>query len=102
MKLPSKNPLIYVARSKIHGKGLFAQKPIRKGEIIGTLTGQFTQKDGSHVLWINETKGIRVRCDFRYINHSQTPNAVYYDTLEVCALRDIKVDEELTHNYGGE
>ena len=48
---------------------------------------------------MEEDKGFRVECDFRFINHSGKPNAVYYDTLEVCALRDIKKGEEITHDY---
>jgi len=34
------------------------------------------------------------------INHSDTPNATFYDNLDVCATRDIKAGEEITHNYG--
>ena len=40
-----------------------------------------------------------VQCDLRYINHSDEPNAVYFDTLEVCALTDIAPGEEITHDY---
>jgi len=34
-------------------------------------------------------------------DHSDSPNAVYYDTLEVCALKDIAPGEEITHDYLG-
>jgi len=37
--------------------------------------------------------------DLRFINHSDEPNAAYYDTLEVCALTDIAPGEEITHDY---
>lgn len=90
---------IYVARSPIHGKGLFARKPIPAGSCIGTVEGEWTGTDGPHVLWVDENKGFRVRCDLRFINHSPSPNAVYYDTLEVMALRDIHPGEEITHDY---
>jgi SET domain-containing protein len=91
---------VYVADSPIHGKGLFADTFIPAGEVIGTLTGEYTDQDGDYVLWIDNRQGFLVHGELRYINHSDEPNAVYYDTLEVCALRDIHPHEEITHNYG--
>jgi len=89
----------YVANSLIHGKGLFASARIPEGNIIGWLTGRPTAKDGAHVLWISANCAIEVLCELRYINHSDDPNACYYDDLSVVALRDIEPDEEITHNY---
>ena len=96
-----KESLIYVDDSLIHGKGLFARKHIGAGEIIGVLDGVATSTDGEYVLWLDEENGIHVRCDLRFINHSDEPNAAYYDTLEVCALTDIAPGEEITHDYLG-
>jgi hypothetical protein len=90
---------VYEDDSPIHGKGLFASRHIAKGEVIGTVSGDWTTRNGPHVLWVNEDRGFKVKCEFRFINHSTTPNAVYYDTLEVCALRNIKPGEEITHDY---
>ena len=92
--------LIYVDESSIHGKGLFAKTFIPSGTVIGTLKGEHTTTDGDHVLWIDDKRGILVQCDLRYINHSDSPNAVYYDSLEVCAVKDINPGEEITHDYG--
>ncbi len=89
----------YVAASEIHGQGLFAREEIAAGEVIGWLRGETCKVDGSYVLWLSETEGFRVTCDLRFINHSDTPNACYYDDLSVVALRPISVDEEITHNY---
>ena len=94
-----KDALFYVDDSPIHGKGLFARCYIGAGELIGVLDGVLTSTDGEHVLWINEDNGFHVKCDLRYINHSDEPNAVYFDTLEVCALTDIAPGEEITHDY---
>ncbi|HEC17966.1 MAG TPA: SET domain-containing protein-lysine N-methyltransferase [Gammaproteobacteria bacterium] len=91
---------VYADDSPIHGKGLFAARHIAKGEVLGTVSGRWTKRNGPYVLWVEEDKGFRVDCDFRFINHSSTPNAAYYDTLEVCALRDIQPGEEITHDYG--
>ena len=90
---------IYVADSAIHGKGLFANTTIPGGATIGWLNGQPCSTDGDYVLWISERQGIEVLCDLRYINHSNEPNACYYDDLSVVALRDIDPYEEITHNY---
>lgn len=94
-----KEQIFYVDDSPIHGKGLFARKYIVAGELIGVLDGVPTSTDGEHVLWIDEDNGVQVRCDLQFINHSDEPNAVYYDTLEVCALTDIAPGEEITHDY---
>jgi hypothetical protein len=91
---------VYVSDSPIHGKGLFADTFIPAGAVIGTLSGKYTTRDGDYVLWLDSQQGFLVRGDLRYINHSDAPNAVYYDTLEVCALRDIHRHEEITHDYG--
>jgi uncharacterized protein len=96
--MPNKN-LTYVAESSIHGKGLFASKRIKKDTIIGYLEGKQTQHDGMYVLWINHDTGFEVTCILKYINHSDVPNACYYDDRSVVALRDIQAHEEITHNY---
>ncbi len=93
---------IYVKKSLIHGKGLFAKEKISAGELIGVVKGKPTDTDGPYVLWVDGINGFEVNCQLRFINHSDKPNAVYYNTLEVCALRDILVNEEITHNYSVE
>jgi SET domain-containing protein len=88
--------------SDIHGLGLFAQSFIAEGQVIGKLKGEHVTDDGPHVLWLDEERGFRVENDLRFINHSDTPNAAYYDDLTVAALRDIHPGEEITHNYLGD
>ncbi len=98
-----KSSKVYVAKSKIHGKGLFAAEKIKKGEVLATLKTRKAKKDGPHVLWVDDGKtGYKVLCDFKYINHSNDPNVAYYDDLTVVALRNIAPGEELTHYYGEE
>ena len=99
MSKTANEALIYVTTSNIHGKGLFARKRIKAGTLIGQIEGRPTKTDGPYVLWLTQRKGVEVQCQLKYINHSDEPNAIYYDTLEVMALRDIKPDEEITHNY---
>ena len=98
-----KSTFYYVSESSIHGKGLFAKKDIKKGTVIGKVKGKKTKDLGEHVLWIEDKNhGILVNCELKYINHSNEPNAAYYDDLTVVALTNIKADEELTHDYGEE
>ncbi|MFT5658709.1 MAG: hypothetical protein ACI9KN_001990 [Gammaproteobacteria bacterium] len=89
----------YITESPIHGKGLFASHDIPRGTIIGKLEGSPCQQDGSYVLWLSETEGFEVSCQFKYINHSHQPNACYYDDLTVATLCDIKQHDEITHDY---
>jgi len=95
----------YVVReSPIHGKGLFAAIPYRRGTRIGIYKGRRTRRDGPYVLWIEEERravGIDGRNDLRYVNHSSRPNAVFYGEVLV-ALRAIAAGEEITFHYGEE
>jgi hypothetical protein len=93
------NATTYVARSPIHGRGLFAGKHIAAGTVLGKINGIPSQRDGSYVLWLSASEAIEVTCDLKYINHSDEPNACYYDDLSVVALHDIQAHEEITHDY---
>ena len=95
----STNQLTYASYSCIHGTGLFARQKILKDTIIGYLQGKPAQQNGIYVLWIDNETGFEVSCDLKYINHSDSPNACYYDDKSVVALCDIDSDEEITHNY---
>lgn len=97
----NKEDWVYVKDSRIHGKGLFAKKKIKAGQVLGEVEGKYTKKDGPHVLWLDDlTQGFKVNCVFKYINHAPKANAAYYEDLTVVAIKDIKKDEEITHDYG--
>lgn len=99
----SKRPLTYAAKSKIHGKGLFAARDIPRETLIATASGPRVKKDGIHVLWVVQEDGsevgTRVTNDMRFTNHSSKPNAGFFE-LELWSLRTIKKDEEITADYG--
>lgn len=99
MDTGARNGLTYVARSAIHGRGLFASRRISRGTVIGHVEGTPTRRNGTYTLWLDEENGIRVTCNLRFINHSPQPNARYYDDLSVVALRNIEPHEEITHDY---
>ena len=98
-KMASIDQLTYVSDSNIHGKGLFARLDIPRNTVIGAIQGKPWKRNGAHVIWLSETQGFKVSCDLKYINHADKPNACYYDDLSVVALRNIKANEEITHNY---
>lgn len=100
---------IFVLKSKIHGKGVFAAEDIKRGEKIQYINGEKVKKvvkskaESKKIenwigmgksLWIN-TKGT----PFRYINHSCYPNAAITGTKTVVALEDIKSGSEINIDY---
>jgi len=89
----------YVAESPIHGKGLFASKPVKANVSLGRLQGMLTENDSTYVLWLNKKIGLEITNEFRFINHDTNPNCALTDT-EVVTLRAVEKDEELTHDYG--
>jgi len=94
-----------VKQSPLHGRGLFAATHIPAGTVLGdlvTVPAEDHELDGPYVLWLGDTEPVKVTCDLRFINHSDTPNAVYYDDMTVVALRDIEPGEEVLHDYMGD
>ena len=113
-----------VKKSNIHGKGLFADQDIKKGQIIWKYNPlidrkisqrkllqlpSFTQKFIKYYSYLNN-KAEFVLCgdDARYINSSDNPNTrdetTFWDKLIgsegiSLASKDIKKGEELTSKY---
>ena len=90
--------MLEVKDSNIHGKGLFSTKKIKKDMVLGTYKVTKTKSPNAYTLWVGE-KMLDVICDFKYINHSEKPNVIYYDDLTIVSLRKIMPGEELTHKY---
>lgn len=99
------------------GFGLFASRPIRKREKIAEYKGprvsaetalRLEQRGNRYLYEINP----RVTIDgtprsnvARYANHSCNPNAetyTYGGRVFIRALRRIKLDEEITYDYGND
>lgn len=108
--------LIYVKTVPKKGRGVFANRPIRKGTIIETvpvviIPVQEIYTDSVSTLLadyvFNWGKGeVAVALGYGSIyNHSYQPNASYAakgrETQAYVALRNIKKDEEITVNYNG-
>jgi SET domain-containing protein len=81
---------IYVAKSNIHGRGVFSVNDLNQNDIIGV----------SHVSY--ERVWYQVHPIGIFYNHSNKPNCVVKTEDNVnllVAIRDIKKDEELTVDY---
>jgi hypothetical protein len=103
--------LFRVGRSKT-GLGLFALKPIKKGEFIAFYTGRIISNAEADKLWTKylfelnsrwTVDGSNRRNTARYINHACRPNAetdVKKHTIIITAIRNIQPGDEITYNYG--
>lgn len=118
---------IVVRRSKIHGSGVFAAKTIKKGEFIIAYKGLLrthSEVDAAYagedetghtfLFTLNDDYVIDANIkgnDARWINHSCNPNCdsehveaengdSRLDRIEIRAIRNIAVGEELSYNYG--
>jgi uncharacterized protein len=108
---------IEVKRVKGKGRGVFARRPIRDGELIERVpVVVFRSKDvmdgeawtglaGYCFHWGKGTLALALGYGSLY-NHSYRPNARYDDLggqiKEFIAIRDIEPGEEITVNYNGE
>lgn len=98
--------MIFVEHSDISGQGIFSDKPLKKGEIIGTVIGPVVpdnkesyKKYGDYLHPINYDEAI-VNINFtRFTNHSCNPNCGLKDAVTLVAIRDIETGEELTIDY---
>ena len=102
-----------IARSRT-GLGLFATKPIHKGDFIVKYWGPripnslADELDNRYLFEINKrwtVDGSIRRNIARYINHSCRPNAetdIKKGEILISAIRDIAPGDEITYDYGKE
>jgi hypothetical protein len=112
------NAAIYVAYSELHGKGVFAAKPIEPGEVIEICPVLLFPKselphirktilDDYYFDWGRDDEWFAVALGFGSIyNHSYTPNAEYdmdfeADTIDFFCIKPIQAGEEILVNYNG-
>lgn len=94
-----KDNLVYVAKTKNHGKGLFAKKNIKKGKIVFTLKGPLLKKPTIYTIPIAPNSYLNDLEFGKYLNHSCNPNCGIKNKKEVVAMRNIKKGEEITIDY---
>ena len=108
---------VYVQKSRIAGHGLFAGQDIKKGTKIIQYIGEKILREESerrlaagsvYIFGLNERYAIdghTPKNTARYSNHSCDPNChteQFGNTIWIVAIKDIRVGEELTYNYGYE
>ncbi len=85
------------------GRGLFAKKIIKKGEIIFHFDGQIGDRAHTDAksLQIDKNKFLESTIKFdNFLNHSCNPNCrIDWQTLNLIALKDIQKNKELSFNY---
>ena len=111
---------IQVRKSGVHGKGVFALKPISAGERIIEYTGRIITwpealrrhphdpKDPNHTFYFHIDDGHVIDAKeggnaSRWINHSCAPNCRADETdgrVFIQALRELHPGEELFYDYG--
>lgn len=110
---------IYIDESPNKGRGVFAAKAFRKGEVIETAPVivlsndsmgllDYTELYNYYFLWGNDQSQCAIALGFGSIyNHSYQPNArynTYYreQIIEFVCIENIAPGEEIVVNYNGE
>lgn len=97
---------IIVKKSKIKGRGVFAKRDFKKGEIVlkwnpEILTkqeaGKLTTKQ-KHYLYQGENKYFLMQPPEKYVNHSCDANTMAKNKSDI-AIKNIKKGEEVTSRY---
>jgi len=101
---------VVVKQSKIHGRGVFAARDFKKGEVViqwhpKILTKmemeKLTTEEKRYVEKINEETYYLMQEPERFVNHSCEGNARIGNSCDV-AVRDIKIGEEILSDYNNE
>jgi len=100
--------------SPIHGKGLFAKAPIARGEIVAVKGGYILSREQwrelepalgpadiqiAEALVIGPVHQAERDGAMLYTNHSCAPNIALQGQIVFVAMRNIAVNEELTHDW---
>ena len=113
-----RQPYHIVRNSKIHGRGVFARRLIRKGTKVIEYTGPIISEKEANALEVKEENGHSHTMlfqisknrvingneggDARYVNHSCDPNCETIqegDQVFIVAIRTIRKGEELSYDY---
>ncbi|HLI46297.1 MAG TPA: SET domain-containing protein [Geobacterales bacterium] len=108
LKPLSERGTVYISNSNLcNGKGVFANKDIKKDEIILVFHGDLIKADLTNIhspyaLQLDFSLYLLPSGEGKFINHSCEPNCkllLSNKQLFLIALRDIRKDEELCYNY---
>ena len=117
--IPSGSRRYVVRSSDLQGRGVFAQQPIAKGDLIGEYTGEriteaeadrrypFNDDERHHTFLFRLDNEMIIDAEHggaavKYINHSCDPNCEAVeedDRIFIYALKNIKPGTELAYDY---
>lgn len=97
---------VYVSESRF-GRGVFAARQIRAGEVILEFAGPLVHADEQaalgtdeqYLLQLDQRLFVLPEQPARYVNHSCGPNAGLKQDRVLAALHDIATHEEITFDY---
>lgn len=101
---------VIVKESRIHGKGVFALRDFKKGEVVldwsdsPVLTPEEAEEvpdEEKKFIYYGEGKLMMIKPPARFVNHSCDANTFIRDCGDI-AKRDIKKGEEITEDYSEE
>ncbi|MFH1089884.1 MAG: SET domain-containing protein-lysine N-methyltransferase [Candidatus Uhrbacteria bacterium] len=99
---------VYLKKSSIAGRGIFAKRDIKKDELVFNFQGPiikypFYPNDFKGPHWLNfgdKIWGMPLETNpWRFINHSCQSNVGFRKKNEIVAMRNIKKDEEIFVDY---
>jgi uncharacterized protein len=99
---------VIVKKSKIEGKGVFANRDFKKGEVVMKWDTSIilTKKEVSNLpesekRYVNSSqdKYFLQQSPVRFVNHSCDPNTKVVDGSFDIAIKEIKKGDEITSNY---
>lgn len=98
---------VFIKNSKIGGKGIFAKRGLKKGELVGVVKGKVVpdsresyQKYGAdHLHPISYSEALLNRNFTKYTNHSCDPNCGLKEGVKIVAMKPIQKGEEITIDY---
>ena len=104
-----------VRESKIHGRGLFATADITKDELVAVKGGHIIDRNTLRKKITPVLGPVEIQIDddlfvapimkeerelsMLYLNHSCDPNVGVRGEITFVAMRDIRIGEELTHDW---
>jgi uncharacterized protein len=113
--LSYRSPKTEVCESKIHGRGLFATADIAKDEVVAVKGGYIISREQLREKITSRLGPVEIQIDddlfiapvteeeregsMLYTNHSCDPNLGMRGEITFVAMRDIRVGEELTHDW---
>jgi len=105
-----KNINVVVKKSKIHGKGVFANRDFKKGEIIlkwkpkilkESEIQKLSARERHYIYKDKKGKYFLMRAPEKYVNHSCEANTKVKNNCDV-VIKHIRKGEEITSDYDTE